>query len=80
MLQSTRNLHQLQREGVVYEVPAQGTHVVIRTVNETIHFWPSTCRWWIVGSSTKRGGIVRLIKYVTGKQGCAMCAIAPIVP
>ena len=75
MLQTTQRLQQLKREGLVYEMPAEGTHVVIRTVRETIYFWPSTCRWWIVGSSTKRGGIVRLIKYVRGKQGPAIPAI-----
>ena len=80
MLPATRNLHQLQREGVTYEMPAEGTHVIVRTVNETIHFWPSTCRWWIVGSSTKRGGIVRLIKYVRGRQGSAIRAIGHFVP
>ena len=80
MLQTTRNLHQLQREGVAYEVPSEGTHVVVRTVNETIHFWPSTCRRWIVDSSTKRGGIVRLIKYVKGKQRPAIPAIGQFWP
>lgn len=80
MLPTTATLHQLQREGVVFEHPEQGTHVIVRTVTEVIHFWPSNRRWWIVGTRYKRGGVIRLAKYVKGKQPSQNRTIAPIYP
>jgi len=71
---------QLVTAGIVYEAHNGGIHLVIHTRAEIIDFWPSTGLWWIRGTRNKRRGIVKLIKYVSGKQACAMRAIAPIVP
>jgi hypothetical protein len=70
----------LERDGIKFEAWASAATILIRTRTETIDFWPMTGYWWIREQRRGMTGIVRLIKYVRGKQGPAIPAIARPTP
>jgi hypothetical protein len=50
--------------GLSFQSNNGGIHLVLLKNEQFIDFWPSTGLWWIRGTSNKRRGIQKLIKYM----------------
>lgn len=55
---------QLSNAGLPFTSHNMGVHLVLMKGDQPIDFWPSTGLWWVRGSSNKRRGIEKLIKYM----------------
>lgn len=54
----------LRENGIEFAVNNGGIHLVLTKADQVIDYWPSTGLWWIRGTSNKRRGIAKLIKYM----------------
>jgi len=61
MAESTKRL---VREGLTFTSHNHGVHLVLMKGAQPIDYWPSTGLWWIRGTSNKRRGVDRLVRFM----------------
>jgi hypothetical protein len=52
----------LQAHGIDFESKADGTHLIIKSKSDTIHFYPGTGLWMLQGDNQRNRGVHGLIK------------------
>lgn len=57
----------LKDSGIEFVSHNGGIHLVLTKDHQLIDYWPSTGLWWIRGTSHKRRGVQRLIKYMKSR-------------